>query len=108
MEVTVYLKSKRNEYYAEAKYDGSVFVVLKGGKVRTDFSEHIRGGNLAKTYRDNPEYVDKQGNILQDCSFTSPSTAAQFVNGTSTNGYKAWKVGAKLSLGEFMRQNNMR
>lgn len=64
-------------------YNGKIITVLAGGKISLDFANHIKGGKTAKAYRDNPEYVDGDGNILKNCEFTSPSTAAQFVNGQS-------------------------
>ena len=85
-----------------------VFTVKKGGKINLDFAKHIRGGKSAKNYRDNPEFVDSDGNILKDCDFSSPSTAAQFVTGRSTNGYEAWKVDAKKNLGDYMKEKGLR
>ena len=52
--------------------------------------------------------MDENGNILKNCEFTSPSTAAQFVTGRSTNGYEAWKVEKKLSLGQYLKDKGLR
>ena len=57
-----------------------------------------RGGKAALSYRENKEYVDGDGNIIKDCEFKSPSTAAQFVTGTSINGMLAWKTKDGKSL----------
>ena len=72
-------------------YNGKIITVLAGGKMSLDFANHIKGRKTAKAYRDNPEYVDGDGNIFKNCEFTSPSTAAQFVNGQSTDGYTIGK-----------------
>ena len=85
-------------------YNGKIITVLAGGKMSLDFANHIKGRKTAKAYRDNPEYVDGDGNILKNCEFTSPSTASQFVNGQSTDGYEAWKVEKKLSLGQYLKK----
>ena len=108
MEIRVKLAPRNGSCYADGIFDGSVFTVKKGGKINLDFAKHIRGGKSAKNYRDNPEFVDSDGNILKDCDFSSPSTAAQFVTGRSTNGYEAWKVDAKKNLGDYMKDKGLR
>ena len=108
MLIEVKLHTRGEKIFANGKFDGETFTVLAGGKIRTDFADHIRGGKKAKSYRDNREFVDETGNILKDCIFTSPSTAAQFVTGRSTNGYEAWKVDDKTSLGKYMKENGLR
>ena len=92
MKVKVYLKTRANNAYAEAIYDGTSFTVLPGGKISEDFAEHIQGGRKAKSFRQDPECVNENGEIIKPCVFTSPSTASQFVTGRSTNGYLTWKV----------------
>lgn len=108
MSINVHLELRNKSCYAEGIYSETEFVVKKGGKIRREFAQHIVGGSVAKKYRDNPEYVDDNGNILKDCLFTSPSTAAQFVTGRSTNGYIAWKVEKKKNLKEYLREQGMR
>ena len=108
MEITVTLTQRTGVASAIAEYDGNRITVLAGGKISPDFANHIGGGKTAKAYRDNPEYVDENGNILKNCEFTSPSTAAQFVTGRSTNGYEAWKVEKKLSLRQYLKDTGLR
>lgn len=108
MKVKVTLKQRTTDVFAEAIYEGDTITVLPGGKISSTFSEHIRGGNMAKSYRDNPQYVDKNGIILKKCEFTSPSTAAQFVTGRSANGYVSWKVEDKKNLGKYLREKGLR
>ena len=83
-------------------YNGKIITVLAGGKMSLDFANHIKCRKTAKAYRDNPEYVDGDGNILKNCEFTSPSTASQFVNGQSTDGYEAWKVEKRLPQSHWL------
>lgn len=108
MEIKITISSRVGRATAEGVYMGESTIVKKGGFISEDFAEHIQGGKKAKSYRENPEYVDKNGKILKDCEFSSPSTAAQFVTGRSTNGYEAWKVEAIKSLGEYLKEKGLR
>lgn len=108
MKINVTIAKKNGAVYATGIYEGDTFIVQKGGKVEAGFADHIRGGKTAKAYRSDPEYVDKDGNILKDCEFKSPSTAAQFVLGTSSNGYESWKVEKKMSLGKYLKEKGLR
>ena len=98
MKVTLYLKSRSNAFSAESIYEDGKITVKKGSVVNLTFAEHIRGGKKAKSYLNDDRYVDEKGLVLKDCSFNSPSTAAQFVTGSSRNGYLVWKTkdGKKL------------
>ena len=107
MKVKVTLKQRTADVHAEAIYEGEIITVLPGGIISEDFADHIRGGRKAKSFRENPEYVEN-GKILKECVFTSPSTAAQFVTGRSTNGYEAWKVEEKKSLGDFLKEKGLK
>lgn len=108
MKVKVVLQSRNTDAHAEALYEGDTITVLPGGKISSDFAAHIQGGKKAKSFRNNPEYVDENRNIIKACSFSSPSTAAQFVTGRSTNGYEAWKIDKKKSLGKYLEENGLR
>ena len=108
MKIKVTLKQKSTDVWAEATYEGKTIKVLPGGKISKDFADHIQGGKKARSYRDNEEYVDADRNIIKECLFTSPSTAAQFVTGRSTNGYEAWKVEEKKSLGAYLKEKGLR
>lgn len=98
----IYLKGRNGVYDATAEYEDGKITVLKGSKIQMDFAEHIRGGRLAKKFRENNEYVDGNGVVIKDCEFNSASTAAQFVSGRSTNGLVAWKVEKKTSLKDYL------
>ena len=108
MEIKVYLKQRSSDVYAEAIYCGETITVLPGGYISDSFADHIRGGKKAKGFRDDPEYVDAERRIIKPCPFTSPSTAAQFVTGSSTNGYEAWKGETRKSLGAYLREKGIR
>lgn len=98
MSLEVYLTNKDRSYDAKGTYTKETFIVKKGSKIRLEFAEHIKGGTKAKSYRSDPKVVDAEGNVLEDCLFSSSSTAAQFVTGRSTNGPKAWHVDKKTTL----------
>ena len=53
-------------------------------------------------------YTDSERNIIKECVFTSPSTAAQFVTGRSTNGYDTWKIEKKKNLGKYLEEHGLR
>lgn len=52
--------------------------------------------------------MNESRTILKDCRFTSPSTAAQFVTGRSSNGYEVWKVEDGKSLGSYLKEIGVR
>ena len=108
MKVRVTLESRKTDAHAEAIYEGETITVLPGGKISEDFASHIQGGRKAKSFRNNPEYVDSERSIIKECVFTSPSTAAQFVTGRSTNGYDAWKVENNKNLGNYLEEHVLR
>lgn len=108
MKIHVALKSLHSDVYAEAIYNGDTITVLPGGKISEDFADHIQGGKKAKSFRDNPEYVDENRTIIKECVFSSPSTAAQFVTGRSINGYSIWKVEKKKTLGKYLEERGLK
>lgn len=101
MELKLVLNSRKKAILAEALFIDGRTIVKAGGKV----SKGYKYSKIVKRYREDREYVDENGNILKDCEFSSPSTAAQFVNGNISNGFRAWKVNG-LTLGEYLRENN--
>lgn len=102
MRIEVYIKSRNGNFEAKGIFEDGKLIVRKGSKIELSFADHIRGGKMARSYRDDPAFVDAEGNVLKDCEFGSPSTAAQFVTGRSTNGYKKWFVKEKTSLSKYL------
>ena len=101
----VILKNKEM-YNAEGEYiDSKHFVVKKGSQIKLRASGKLIA-KIAQIYRCNKSYVDDNGYLLQDCFFSSPSTAAQFVKGVSTNGYISWKVGHETLRSYLDREQN--
>lgn len=97
----LYIKRRNSEVDAVAEYDvdNKVFIVLKGSRVSANVahSEKFRGAKSIEKAR--AEYV-KDCKVIKDAVFKSPSTAANFVTGTSSNGLMVWKneEGTKLKL----------
>lgn len=108
MKMNIVMKSRNNTYYANATYTGGSIIVKAGGRVALSFAEHIQGGKTALKYRKDKKYVDEKGNIIKDCTFSSPSTAAQFVSGNSKNGYSAWRLENGKSLGDYLKEEGLR
>lgn len=82
----------RNNIKAIAEYDiaNKTFVVLKESTVSETiaYSKKFRG---AKSIEKGRAGVIDGIKVIQDVTFKSASTAANFVTGTSTNGLTAWK-----------------
>lgn len=105
MKVEIYLSAKNGNYNAIGTFEEGCVVVKKGSQLRMSFAEHIRGGKTAKKYREDSAVVDQSGITLKDCCFKSPSTAAQFVMGSSVNGWEAWHVDKKTNLKKYIESS---
>ena len=57
---------------------------------------------MAKRCRNDATIVDETGITLKDCTFSSPSTAAQFIMESSINGWEAWHIDKKTSLKKYI------
>ena len=98
----VFLISKRNNLNAAGEYfpDDNSLVVFKGSLLSTTVSNSktFRGGKAILNAREGI-VVD---NVLQkDVRFMSPSTAANFVTGTSSNGNRLWKTEDGTQIGKL-------
>lgn len=86
-----YLISRTHKFYAEGMYnpDNNHLTVLEGAKI-SHTSTLLEGKGRDKWLKTKNEYV-KDGYLIQNLEFKTPSTAATFVSGTSMNGYMRWK-----------------
>lgn len=107
MKIEIKMSTRDGAAYATAIYDGEKVYVQPGGKISEKFATSIRGGANAKQFRDDSSYVDSDLNIIKECVFSSPSIAAQFVNGNSSNGYRVWKVNG-VELGKYLEEKGIR
>jgi len=89
----LYLIQKSKGVNAQAEYDveTKTFKVLKGSVVSLEVSHSERFRGTASIIKQRSNGVVKNGKVTQDVEFKSPSTAANFVTGASTNGMIAWK-----------------
>lgn len=98
----VYLKSRSGRYEATGEYNEITkeLFVLKGSRVSSTIAcGSFRGAKSVAKYR--KDVCDEAGNVIKDILFKSPSTAANFVTGRSTNGMLAWKNETGSSLKEI-------
>lgn len=87
-----YEKNKKRRYDAKGFYSSNGFTVLKGSVIAQASVPSLKWGDK----RDNlvSEYTAMEDDKLvmtSDLTFTSPSTAADFCIGSSTNGWRVWK-----------------
>ena len=102
METSMYLNSVDGFFRAKGIYTPEQTIALKGSMVNIRFSETFGGAEIVHKLRNDISAVDKNGTLLKNCTFSSYSTAAQFVTGRSSNGYSAWRVDTKHNLGRFL------
>lgn len=102
MKVFISMRTRDGSAYAEGIYSEENTIVKAGGKISSVF----RGKAFIGALRLNREYVDAERNIIKDCVFSSPSAAAEFVNGNISNGFRVWKVNGK-NLGTYLSKEKM-
>lgn len=98
----VYLKSRSGSYAATGEYNKITkeLIVLKESKVSASISNgSFRSARSVDKCR--REVCTEGGIVLKDILFKSPSSAANFVTGCSTNGMLAWKDENGSSLKEI-------
>lgn len=89
----VHISSKKKEYeaFGEINEKTKEIKVFKGAIVSKDIanSKTFKGANTIEKTRNG---IIKNNILQEDKIFKSPSTAANFVTGRSTNGLIAWKT----------------
>lgn len=100
----LYLVRKKVEIEAKAEYslETNETVVLKESMVSKEVSHSnkFRGAKTVAKLRESN--VDDNHVVTKDITFRSPSTAANFVTGNSTNGLLAWKDENGRTLKEIL------
>ena len=79
--------------------------VLKGSMVNPT-SNYDKMPKRIVELRNNRKIVDENGCVLKNVTFKSPTAAANFVIGRSTNGWVAWRVEDKVSLKNYFHENS--
>ena len=101
------LHTTRNGITAFGVYDGENFEVLEGSEI--DMSRKCHSSTLEKQRQTalangNIVCVDGKHKLNVSVSFTSPSSAAMFALGGSTNGWVEWKDKDGKTLDELYRK----
>lgn len=88
MGAKVYAKGR--SYYVQGvlKEDYSI-TLKKGGKISSEAGTSISG--KVRALGNDDDTVNNEGIIQKDIQFKSVSTAACFVTGTMSNGFKVWR-----------------
>ena len=101
--MNVVLTNRGNTYSAKGIYDPSTkaLIVKAGSRVSSDIahSPSFRGNKAIEKLR--VQYV-VNGITTEDVHFKSPSTAANFVTGRSSNGMILWKTEEGLTLNQAL------
>jgi hypothetical protein len=101
----VNLNSRHNSHHADGEYNGKKIIVYAGSKInQTD--AYAKMPPKIKEQRHDPNLVSQDGILLKNISFESPTGAAVFVTGRSTNGKVAWRVNNSMSIKEYLKSKD--
>lgn len=102
----LYINTKNVQATGEFFPAKKTFVVKKGSKISESIShsEKFRGARSIEKNR--LQYVANRI-VVADVVFKSPSTAANFVTGCSTNGLTTWKDENGVSLKEILGKEGL-
>ena len=101
------LRTTRNGIQAFGVYDGEHFEVLEGSEIdmsRKCHSDKMELQRQTALQNGNISSVGEKYRLTVSVSFTSPSSAAMFVLGGSTNGWIEWKNNDGKTLDELFRR----
>ena len=101
------LHTTRNGVLAFGIYDGEHFEVLEGSEIdmnRKSHSTTIEKQRQTALENNSIVFVDGKYKLTVSVSFTSPSSAGQFVLGGSINGWVEWKDKDGKTIDEVYRQ----
>ena len=99
MNIQISMSTRDHAAYADGVYTEGNTIVKAGGRI----SKVFRGFDKIAKMRKDSNNVDKDGLILKDCEFNTPSEVAQFVNGNISNGYRVWRVDGE-KLGDYLKR----
>lgn len=101
----LYIINEKKNVNSTGEYnpDTNEMIVLKNSTVSEDINHcpTFRGAKSVEKYRQEYTYNNK---TKVDVRFKSPSTAANFVTGRSTNGFDAWKDKSGKCLKEIVKR----
>ena len=99
----LYIKTRAANATGEYNPDSKIFIAKKGSKVSDTISDSATFRGASTIEKNRAQYV-KNGMVDTDAVFKSPSTAANFVTGRSTNGLNAWRDENGISLKELLKK----
>lgn len=102
MNLEVYTKGRLNNYNATGVFDGKGLIVKKGSRV----SEKVADNVNPIVFKMRDKMVSSDFITKEDVAFRSPSTAAAFVSGNVSNGFRVWKVEPGVDLGKYKENYN--
>lgn len=102
MNVEVFTKGRLNKYEASGVFDGKGLTIKKGSLVSDKLAENVNP--IVKKMRE--KVLNSDFTTKEDVSFKSPSTAAAFVTGNVSNGFRVWKVEQGVDLGTYKERMN--
>lgn len=100
--IEVILTNSKKDHFAKGIYEKGKLTVKKGSIIRAKRNSEYKRAKAVVKYRNDKKYLDNELVLKQDIEFSSPSTAAQFVRDTISNGYRTWKVDNKTSLKKYI------
>lgn len=95
-----YMKNTKRNVNAILEYKNDKYYLKKGSIVSKDISQALRSNRQVVKRREGN--IDNNYTLIKDVIFSSPSTAGEFVLGTSCNGREKWKSDNGKKLKELI------
>ena len=93
MELKIHTIARDKQLYnATATYIDGKVTVNKGSHINMTLSDGYKPTPLIKSLREHKALVCENGELVEDITFESLSTAASFVTGRTANGMITWKT----------------
>lgn len=102
--ISVFLRTRSNQYDAEAEYKNNKIIIKKGSRIKIGEPIAFKFPRFVQDTWSNNVIVDSDGLLLKDVEFDSISAAAQFVTKNSINGWKAWKTEEGIALLAYRKE----
>ena len=90
------------QFPATCKWCDDKFLLLKGSKISLTYTQSCPSW-IKNLRKENAQFIDNSGFLLNDLLFDSSSAAAGFVAGSSKNGKLYWKTKDGILLSEIIQ-----
>ena len=104
MNVIVFAKGRNNSYDATGIFDGQNLTVKKDSVISNTIAAKINP--IVSRLRSDKSVVSPEYIVLKDITFSSASTAANFVTGNISNGMRVWKIAPQKNLKNYLNELN--